>query len=835
MPVDLRDPQCTRCPLGSQVRSPSDVCAIPPPHQADVMVITKIPASSRAKAEVLEFMAEAGWGDEKIYWTGAVKCRTFDSPTKTEVKTCASVYLQKEIQAVKPRVIICIGNEALLAATGRVGITKYRGQTFECGGVPTFATISPAMVRRNPGLHDGLVADFRFMLNILTGDNASGVRFPENIRYIIGPGDDGSFFDMYRDIAKAEGASVDIETNGFDEGAPDARIVSIAITLWGKGASAPERVWAVSLAHPDETRRTSWQGVMSNINKALLRVPKIVAHNGKFDLRWIHRHTRGDKLQLTFDTMLAAHLLNENRPKGLKPLAQTLLGVEAWAIDTRSLDDTPIEEVLRYNALDTWYTAYLYFIFRQQLTEQPRLARIMTKIMVPASNAFTEIEAKGIYVHRDVLEKNAREAETMLKRIDKALMKYVPEDIPVEVNFNPSTFSRWLLFTHLGLPVLQRGKTGLDGTPGMPSMAEGVLERLQKDHPHPVLKGMLMRVSWQKLTSSFFRPYLEQIDDESRIHTTFKLTGTVTGRLSSGKADADKVTGRVQNRGVNLQQVPRDTSVRGIFGAPEGSVFLEFDYSQIELRVAAFLARETNMLHLYQTGQDIHTRMAMRMTRKPQGEVTKGERKKAKAVNFGFLYGMGAAKFMDTAWNNYGVEVSEDEANHFRRTFFEEFPELRRWHARQRKLAAKYKRVESPLGRVRHLPDIDSKDNGVKAEAERQSINSPVQSFASDLTLLSLVIVDRLLKKRGLKARSVGTVHDAMNLEVPISEIREVVPLVKYVMENLPIEKWFGITIDVPIIADGAIGTYWGGAEEIPASVIKSRTKLDTWLKARGW
>lgn len=239
------------------------------------------------------------------------------------------------------------------------------------------------------------------------------------------------------------------------------------------------------------------------------------------------------------------------------------------------------------------------------------------------------------------------------------------------------------------------------------------------------------------------------------------------------------------------------------------------------------------MMNLYATGQDIHMTMAMRMTGKPESSVSKEERKKAKAVNFGFLYGMGWAKFIETAWGNYGVVVTEREAQAFRRAFFDQFPDLIRWHARQRALAAKYKRVESPLGRVRHLPDIDSPNEGVRHEAERQAINSPVQSFASDLCVLSLIKLDRLFHTRGYASRSVGTVHDAINFEVPVAEAPVVVPLIRRVMENLPIEREFGVVLDVPIVADVKIGTHWGGAEEVPSEISSSESGVRSWLDER--
>ena len=237
------------------------------------------------------------------------------------------------------------------------------------------------------------------------------------------------------------------------------------------------------------------------------------------------------------------------------------------------------------------------------------------------------------------------------------------------------------------------------------------------------------------------------------------------------------------------------------------------------------------MLRLYNLGQDIHTAMAQRMTNKP--EVTKEERKKAKAVNFGFLYGMGWKKFVETAWENYGVRVTEAEARDFRVAFFHQFPELVQWHRRQRQLVGRYKRVESPLGRIRHLPDIDSSNPDVKAEAQRQSINSPVQSFASDMCVYSLVILHKLFDKKGFRARSVGTVHDAINFEVPIEEVPQVLPLIRYVMESLPLEKVFGVSLTVPIIADAKIGTRWGSAEEVEAEVSSSPTRLKQWLSER--
>lgn len=823
----VRDPVgCTDCSLAADGL---DNCITAEGNEnADLLVLTRLPLGPRNRAELYEYLQSAGIDTKNIAIASVTKCSSFNSnQTKADIMACRR-HLEAEIDVIKPSWVLALGGEALLTATGRAGIMKYRGQIFDFKGRPdvkVVATISPSMVFRNPGLRGGFVADLSYVNRLSRGEKSSDALVPKRVRVT-----------MTRDGLKAladelrvcEGYAFDIETTGFDEFKPDAKIISLSVSTWREGDTGPRDCWVVPLYHPESPWAKQWKAVLLALGKFMRMPRRRVAHNGKFDLRWL-RHF-GKKFSLTFDTMLAAHLLNENRPKSLESLSRELLGVEPWKIDNTTLINQPLKRVARYNGMDTWNTAGLYFILRKHLMEQPRLAALMVRMMVPASEVFTDIERHGIWTDVPLMDERAHITKTELGHIDEGLLEWVPPrtEWPAnvkEVNFNASNFARWWIFDWLEMPVGARGKSG------NPSMAEGLMQKLAMEHPHKVLDLLLSRIKWQKYDSSFFSAYQEQVDENDRIHTTFKLTGTVTGRLSSGKGDQDKVTGRVQNRGVNLQQVPRDAFVRGIFGAPPGWAFIECDYSQVELRVAAFLANETTMKHLYNTGQDIHMTMAMRMTGKPEHLVTKDERKKAKAVNFGFLYGMGWLKFISTAWENYGVVVTEEEAKAFRKAFFDEFPLLQRWHNKQRMMAHKYGRVESPIGRVRHLPDINSTDHKVVAEAERQAINSPVQSFASDMAVMALVLIDKELKRRGLKARSVGTVHDAINFECPEEELEEVVPLIKHYMENVPLEEWFGVHLDIPIIGDVKIGRRWGGADEVPNEVVTDPDKFLAWLE----
>jgi DNA polymerase I-like protein with 3'-5' exonuclease and polymerase domains len=204
--------------------------------------------------------------------------------------------------------------------------------------------------------------------------------------------------------------------------------------------------------------------------------------------------------------------------------------------------------------------------------------------------------------------------------------------------------------------------------------------------------------------------------------------------------------------------------------------------------------------------------------------ISNEERKKAKAVNFGFLYGMGWGTFIETAWIKYGLRVTEQEARAFRKSFFDQFPELPLWHERQKALARKYKRVQSPMGRIRHLPDIDSPDSAVSSQAERQAINSPVQAVASDMTLLSMVRLQRRFRKMGLDCHALGTIHDAINLECRTELLPIALPIIKDTMERLPLRKMFGLHLNVPIKADVSVGKYWGNARKLNDEEVRNYT-----------
>lgn len=799
-----RNPKCRLCPLHEEAQT---VCLMGDgPVPAEVMIVGEAPGyredeihkpfagpSGRLLDRVLE---EVGLPRSTVFITNVNKCRPPDNrtPSKGEAKAC-SPYLQAEIEAVKPRFILTCGNHALYGLTGKSGIMKKRGQLFErSDGSKVYPILHPAAVLRNPNLERLFKADLHTFARLVRGEQAK-VKPPKTYFIQTRKGLER----MVQAIMESDAVAYDVETAGRDEFAPPipvAGVLTPAVASIAVGTE-PGTTYVTPISHQD----SRWKhplSVLRIIAHALAYTSaKRVAHNAKFDDRWITQ--LGAPVDADFDTMIATHLLDENNLKGLKPVAQMLLGTNPWKdveLGQYGSVTTPIKKLCRYNAKDADYTLRLYYLFREELKkpENLRTLRVFVSLLMPASKALKTIERNGMWVDKQRLVERTIQTERKAKKILRKIEKLA--GWPVNVNSNPQMAK--LLFHDLGLPIIET--TGK----GAPSSKESVLLRLR--HDHPVCQLVIDARGQLKNLGTYLRNYAELTVEGDRIHGNYKITGTVTGRLSSGKREDTP-----KEPGLNMQNVPRDTFIRGIFGAPPGWRFVEADFAQVELRIAAHLANERNLLRIFRQGRDPHLEMAMRLTGKPADQITKEERKKAKAVNFGFLYGMGAQKFVDYARDNYDLKVTLEEAEAAREDFFRAYPALKGWHERQRRLVRSYKRVQSPIGRVRHLPDVDSPDKKVRGEAERQAINSPVQSMASDMMLLSMVILNELLPQD--EAKMVGTVHDSLLFEIREDVVDRWVAKIKEVMENLPLYKKFGASLTCPIKVDISVGQHWGEGE----------------------
>jgi len=313
---------------------------------------------------------------------------------------------------------------------------------------------------------------------------------------------------------------------------------------------------------------------------------------------------------------------------------------------------------------------------------------------------------------------------------------------------------------------------------------------------HPAARLLSQRSTLYKQLTGFLNPIMERTTD-GHISTSFNLTGTVTGRLSSSSPGED-------NPGLNSQQIPRDKATRNLFGEP-GRAWIEVDFSQLELRVIARLANEPTMIELFEADEDIHTYMAHRLIR--GREMRKEDRSLAKGVNFGFVYGMRAKHFANYVYENYGVTINPKDSEIFREEYFTNFAGLEPWYRKQRKEAIEYGGVHNEFGRFRHLPRVYHEDFWVQENAFRQAINSPVQSTGSDFMLISLGRLARDYRLPALGAKLVTTVHDSVCLTAPYKTARKVGRIVKETMEQADdtLDRKFFLKADV------TISRCWGG------------------------
>jgi uracil-DNA glycosylase family 4 len=801
----LADHDCTMCPLHEYT---SRVCVMGDgPRTSKVMLIGEAPGyneeqsgrvfSGAAGKELDKMLYRAGLDRKDLYVTNAVKCRPPENrtPERWEAKICSDVYVAREIDALDPTHILLLGNAALTAVAKKSGITKHRGVRLEVKGQPQYRTIMaafhPAYALRNPGVYPVLQEDIRRFARAIQGEFKV---VPVKTRMVTGFKGLRRLISLLEALPPKSVISYDTEDR-YRPWHPEWSITCLGLTWDGQNA------FVIPLYHPDSPFRRVWLKLLQHMREVLTRKDFIlVAQSGKHD----NVQLAGAKIFIEheFDVMLAAHLIDENRPKNLGFLAQTYLGADVYKgmveLKPEAILQSDLRKLCEYNGYDVGYTWQLRAKIKPELQDRPRSLRLFAKLMMPASHMLQQVELNGAYVDQERLYERMAMLQSEISVRKLGLNDYISERLlrqfpGGEYNYRSTQQTAKVLFSSekkggLGLEPFLWTKTG------NPSTNE---EALQEYLDHPFVTYLFqLRTLEGKWMNTYLLPWSTRLDEKSRLHTDYKLYGTVTGRLSG-----------------DLQQVPRDSFIRSVFGAPPGWLSLEADLSQAELRIAAHVADEKRMKRAFGLGEDIHLVVASMITGLPQSEIGKETRKLAKAVDFGFLYGMYPKKFQKYAKINYGLEVSLSEAEVFRSKFFTLFPDLPKWHDRQRSIVARRGEVTSPLGRVRHLPNINSDDRGVRMEAERQAINSPVQSCASDLTLFAMVQLHKeVLNPREI--RMVMTVHDSIRFEVREEMVGEYAPAIKQVMENLPLRRTFGANLSVPVVADVEWGTHWTGTPD---------------------
>lgn len=809
--VQIHDHSCNLCPLHSGTQS---VCMAGTGTGSNrVMIVGEgpnqgddnkgQPFTGQAGKLLDKGLAEfAGIARADCYVTNVVKCKPGRPPERAEIKTCADGYIEREVAKYRPDYMLIMGNAALLGILGKSGIMKQRGTTVPLHfpeakrTVQVMPTIHPLAILRNPKWGVEFATDLqRFGALVKTRQrNADGevrVKIVKTAKQLL----------WLRDqLMRAQLISWDIETQTEQTEPPfertnfqywhdnESHMTSIAFA-WESGTAVEIPLW-----HAETPWRNNVDAILTILKDTLERPDcTYIAHNGKFDASWMR--AKGVNVPQGFDTLLASHILDENRPKELKSLSRSILGADGYGVGEELADsfNMPLQDLAIYNGKDAAYTLDLAKHFRRELGKDETALRLYKLLLMPASRALTEIEANGVYLDPQRWQERHDKASENVDTLQRYIERIIPPELkPINLR-STQQVARWL-YDHLELPVVAVTKKT-----GSPSTGEDAILRLAQKFPKiPELKALLLYRKWYKYLSTYLLPWrFKHRDKNGRIHSSYKVAGPVTGRLAGEGG---------------IQQVPRSKFIRGVLGAEPGWKFVEADYSQIELRIAAIIANEPTMLQQFNEGVDMHTRRAMKILEIEEKHVTKEQRSDAKPVTFGYIYGMGAENFVDYAFKEYGVIYSLKQSEKARNGFFEDYEQLLKWHARQRRLANRYRYVQAPHGRIRRLPDILSNSPKIRGEAERQAINAPVQAMASDIMLFALIKLQRMLPPEYV--RIVASVHDAINSEIRDDYVDEFVPQIKGVMEDVGrFERAFKCEINVPITVDIGIGTHWGEPE----------------------
>ena len=591
------------------------------------------------------------------------------------------------------------------------------------------------------------------------------------------------------DLNKAKMLAFDTETSGLDP--LQSKLVGISL------AAEPNKGYYIPLGH-HFAKQLELEAIRKELGD-LLSNPQIekVAHNAKFDLLVLH--TAGFEVKpLTFDTMVAEWLINPtSRNLGLKAQASERLGVQMTEIEELigkgknqiSMAEVPVERAAPYAAADAVMTLRLVEPMRKDL-EEHAAQKLYHDIENPLIPILAKMEETGILIDLEFFTEFAKELQTEINRLTEEAYRLAGD----QFNLNSTQQLSDILFQKLGLEPPDRTKKT---SSGKFSTSADVLESMRG--MHPLVDTILDYRELSKLQSTYVEALPVQINpNDGRIHTTFNQTGTVTGRIAS------------QNP--NLQNIPIRTEqgrrVRQGFIAAEGHKLLAVDYSQIELRIVAHLAQDEAMMKAFHEGQDIHATTAAAIANIPLNEVSKQERRHAKAINFGLIYGM----------SPYGLTRTTDltlaEAENFVREYFRQFPGVKKWLDNTRLEATRQGYVETLLGRRRYFPALAAGTNyTIRQREEREAINAPVQGTAADIIKLAMLKLPNALKEAGLKTKMILQVHDELIFEVPLEEIDQATRLVKSLMES-------AFPLSVPLVTEAKIGNNWGELSVIDPDVL---------------
>lgn len=578
-------------------------------------------------------------------------------------------------------------------------------------------------------------------------------------------------------MQQADHFAIDTETTNLDYRV--AELVGFSIAFDANEA------YYVPLAHDYEgaPEQLSREQVLAQIKPILENEQvKKIGHHLKYDAHIFANH--GITIQgWYFDTMLASYVLNAAATRhGMDDVARVYLShltttfeqIAGKGAKQKTFNQIELEVAAHYAAEDAHVTYRLYEVLSSKLKSHPELVNILHNIEMPVARVLTGMEEDGIKLDHKFLDQLSVEFSDTMQTLENQATELAGETFNIA---SPKQVGE-VLFDKLGI------KGGKKTATGQYSTSESILEKIE----HPLAEVILEHRGLAKLKNTYTDRLVEQSHDAThRVHTSYHQALTATGRLSSTDP--------------NLQNIPIRTpigrQIRKAFIAPEGRVLLAADYSQIELRLMAHFSQDDALVHAFQQGQDVHRRTASEVLGIAIEDVTNDQRRQAKAVNFGLLYGM--SEFGLTRQLGF----TREESRSYIARYFQRYPGVLDYMERTRQIAREQGFVETILGRRLYTPDILATNKMIKQAAERAAINAPLQGSAADIIKLAMIAVDKILPKD--QAKLLLQVHDELVFEADVSIADELSKQIADVMQSV-------LEISVPFVVEVGQGLNWDAA-----------------------
>jgi len=766
-----------------------------------------------------------------------------------------------------PDVLIVIGEKMLNEICGYKGILKYAGTVQSYKGIPVIPVVSPGYLEHNPNylrtFSEHIQKAYQLSMGIEQIEATNQFKIVKDL----------DMLEKVVQYCKQTGyCSFDFESTKLTDKAtfdPDFLLTSLSISF------QPGSAYVIPLFHDESPFIASIASVIplfhdespfiASIASVIFPLQEIfcnpcitkIGQNVKFDLHCLAWLGIIDLRGPYHCTMLMHQLIDETLPHSLDSMIGDYYPQFANYKSEmgKGWESASLQDLAKYNALDSDITLRLYWVFTDILLNDPDVYLMYRNLTAPATKTLFNMEEIGMHVDKTYLVESIRNVEKMITNQEKIMYdhpevrrfnitkdeiakdEYIKElqekynkltevvyksklarvnqlkrlvliedeiaklktgelSLPnYKINFNSPDQLKELLFSKIGfgfdLPKQNFKKLNADSTAG------DNLD-LIKDKSG-FLEQLQACRQLKRVNSTYLSSILDKLDNNHNIHTSFNQHVTKTGRLSSNKPNLQNIITRT-----NFKMVEEAVGyVKKCFIPPEGYTLVSADYSQIELRIIAIYANEPTMLKIYQNNEDIHEMTAansrgftLEEFKKLKETDPKGYKKmryEAKAENFGFVYGMSVQGFREYCRTDYSITISEREAEKRRELYFKKYPELLKYHRLYIEKAKKFKYVRTFFGRRVHLPDIDSINSIVRGHAERNAINSPIQGTAGEMTIFALSLLYNRLPPYVL---IVNSIHDSVLFYVPDEAVENILPIIRDTMQNLPLQEYFGKSLE---------------------------------------